>query len=124
LSFFGIFGGSKALCDKGTQSFIGKVQQLTYVDEGDFPILTQIADAYSVLIGGRPHEKPLILIQEDKSAMHLQLARILDRGGPIPLWLSQALAKATSGVIVTGQYDSCSRTLTINKPSSIESYNK
>ncbi len=137
LSFFGIFGGSKALCDKGTQSLIGKVQQLAYIDEGDFPLLTQIADAYSVLIGGRPHEKPttrLILVHEDKSTIHVQLARILDRGGPIPQWLAEILVPrsylqpAAYGLspmfVVTGQYDSCSRILTIKDPSAVEPYNK
>lgn len=126
LSFFGIFGGSKALCDKGTQSLVGKVQQLSYVDEGDFPLLTQIADAYSVLIGGRPHEKAavrLILVQEDKSTIHIQLARMLDRGGPIPQWLAQILSLSPS-FVVTGQYDSCSRILTVKDASAVEPYVK
>jgi hypothetical protein len=57
-STFGIFGGSKLLCDKGTQSYIGTVKQLTYTEEGDYPFLTKLSDAYSILIGGRPSEKP------------------------------------------------------------------
>lgn len=123
LSFFGIFGGSKALCDKGVQSFIGTAKELRYLDEGDWPLLTRIADAYSVMIGGRPHEKPtvrLILIQQDTTTIHIELSRALDRGGPIPLWLTEVLAKAVNSVIVTGQYDACSRTLKLEDPTGIE----
>ena len=124
LSTFGIFGGSKALCDKGTQSYIGTVKQLAYIEEPTYPLLTQLTDAYSVLIGGRPHEKPttkLILIQQDNTAINLVISRALDRGGPVPLWLSDTLTKATNiPLIITGTYDACSRTLTINQPEGVE----
>lgn len=120
LSTFGILGGSKMLCDKGTQSYIGIVKQLTYVEEDAYPLLTQISDAYNILVGGRPHEKPttkLILIQRDSSAINLQIARLLDRGGPVPDWMAPFLNRPA---IVTGNYDSCSRTLKIEQQTGVE----
>lgn len=121
LSTFGVLGGSKMLCDKGTQSYIGMVKQIKYTEEPSIPLLIQLTDAFSVLTGGRPHERPttrLLLIRHDSSALHLQISRLLDRGGPIPEWFNEAFMKAP--IIATGQYDSCSRTLKIDNPSGVE----
>ncbi len=126
LSVFGLFGGSKMLCDKGTQSYVGTVRQLTYIAQEDLPLLTQLTDAYSVLIGGRPHEKPavhLVLIQQDKTTINLKIARSLDRGGPVPEWFANVVATAKE-VIITGNYDSCSRTLVLNQTTAIEPQNR
>ena len=114
LTTFGIFGGSQVLCSKGVQSHIGTMRVLQAVDGVDNPLLTKIADAYNALMGKEVSPRTtnrVVLIKKDNSVIHLAFSGF--SFGSVPE-IKQS--------IVTGEYDSCSQTMTVKDPKSIEAY--
>ncbi len=119
LSVFGIFGGGQVLCERGTQVEIGTVRQLQIVEEDPstgIPVLAQILDYF------RPVQKrpKFVLIKNDESVIQLPYSRNVDLTkftNPISPDLGQK-------VIATGNYNSCSQTLTVKNPLAVEPYNK
>lgn len=108
LSVFGIFGGGKILCDKGTQVEIGTIKQLQVlqVDPGSsIPVLSQILD----YLNPQQFRPKFILIKADESVTQLPYSATLN-----------LTRFANSRVIATGQYDACAQTLTIKDPTAIE----
>ncbi|OGH10861.1 MAG: hypothetical protein A2857_06380 [Candidatus Levybacteria bacterium RIFCSPHIGHO2_01_FULL_36_15] len=107
----GIFGGVKSLCNKGVQSEIGSVRVLSVTSDvpPDKPLANKIREIFN-----RPQlttnlAKRTILIKSDYSTISLAVP------GSISL-----MEFTNIPVIVTGNYDSCSQTLTIKDKSSIE----
>lgn len=106
LSLFGIFGSSKMLCDKGTQTQIGILKELTSItQEESIPILKGIANYYNSLLfftsNTKIQNKRVILLKGDNSTIYLPYLNSITY---IPYLNRQIFA--------TGQYDSCSQTLT------------
>lgn len=115
LSLFGILGGNRLLCDKGTQSIIGTVKILKTSDVDESPtILKKIKMMYQNLTSDtktKIESKPrIILIKNDSTTIHL--IGKLDLRKDI----------STQLVYATGQYDSYSQTLSITEESSVELY--
>ena len=112
----GIFGGTEAFCSKGVQSHIGTIKVLQTqekITESSIPILPQLL---SLLPGGRMDSwdggttrNRTSLIKSDNSTIHL----IQPKNSPVLTFLNQP-------VIATGDYNSCSQTLTLKEPTSIE----
>lgn len=113
LSLFGIFGGGKLLCDKGIQSQIGliKILNATEKQSSDIPFLSPLIDFFSSLSSSNPLYPRTLLVKNDNSAIHLPFSQFVDYA----LFQNRL-------VIATGNYDSCSQTLKINSPTSIELY--
>lgn len=108
LSVFGILGGGKMLCDKGTQSKIGVIKILAVQERESYtsiPILSQIIDFFAV----KPvHPRTLIVDQNEISANIPFSANV------------NFLQYKNIKVITTGNYDSCSQTLKVTDPTAIE----
>lgn len=113
LSVFGIFGGGKILCDKGVRTEIGTVKMLQVMDESfpSIPIFSQILSAVE-WTPKQMHNKT-VLIKNDETVIRLPYSRNVD------------FAKYTGyPVIATGNYDSCSQTLSVTNPGAMEMYVK
>lgn len=113
LSLFGLFGGSKMLCDKGTQSQIGVVKMLQMIDVevSAVPFIGPLIDSYNEYFRN-PYAAVLyrtVLIQDDGRVIYLPLTA----GTSIQSF-------AGYRVIATGQYDSCSQVLKITNPQGIQ----
>lgn len=115
LSLFGLFGGSKMLCDKGTQSQIGTIKILQTPDQetSTVPFIGPLIDMYSVYFKN-PYATPIfraVLVKQDGTVIYLPKT-------------PEITLKDFQGynVIATGQYDSCASTLKIENASSIELY--
>lgn len=115
ITTFGIFGGTQAFCSKGTQSEIGTLKVLDVAVPHAVPFIpSQVVSAWEALTGQedtKTHQR-LVLIKQDQSV--LQVIR------------SQAVALSeadyASPVIVTGDYDSCSQTLSLKDAHAVQSY--
>lgn len=107
LSVFGIFGGGKILCDKGTQTQIGlvKILNIQETEPGGIPVLSAFLDYFRP----RPTHDRVVLIKPDNQTLRLPYSSIIDLNG----------FKDTL-VIATGNYDSCSHTLTLKDLKSIQ----
>ncbi|RJQ38041.1 hypothetical protein C4559_02350 [Candidatus Microgenomates bacterium] len=110
LSLFGIFGSSKMLCDKGIQTQVGIVKELySITQEESIPIFDGIANYYNSLLlftsNTKTQNKRVILLKADNSTIFLPY---LNNITYIPYLNRQIFA--------TGQYDSCSQTLTPSSP--------
>lgn len=119
LSIFGIFGGGQILCDRGTQVEIGTVRQLQITQEdpsSGIPVLSQILDYF------RPKQmRPkFVLIKNDETVIQLPYSNKVDFAG----FTNPVFPQISEKVIATGNYNSCSQTLTIKSPSALEPYNK
>lgn len=119
LSIFGIFGGGQILCEKGTQVEIGTIRQLQVTLEDPstgIPVLAQILDYF------RPVQKrpKFVLIKSDKTVIQLPYSRNVD----LTKFTNPVFPQLGQEVIITGNYNSCSQTLTVKDPSAIEPYNK
>lgn len=109
-SVIGILGGSKMLCDKGTQSQIGRVQVLT-VEAESISLWRNIKDRIDYALYRKLPPEPdkrVILIQNDNSTLQLL-------GG-------ERIVNNFDGqeVVATGRYDSCSRVLKTISPNAVE----
>ena len=108
LSVFGIFGGGKILCDKGTQTQIGvvKILKIQETEPGGISVLSAFLDYFRP----RPTHDRIVLVRQDNQALRIPYSSSIDLQ-PFNSTL----------VIATGNYDSCSHTLSLKDPQSIES---
>lgn len=117
LATFGIFGGTKALCNKGEQSHIGMIMQLNLPEPLPVPsILERALNAWSTLTGNTTQiqsatHNRLVLVKQDQTVFH-----ILDA---IP---SNVLFVSNVPYILTGDIDNCSQTITLKTPNAIQEY--
>lgn len=110
-SVFGIFGGGQVICEKGVQTHVGTIKVLNYKEiyTKPVPVLSYLLELISPpqkLIKNR-----MVLIKEDNTTVNLPFSEDID------------IAKySNSHVLVTGNYNTCSQTLTLTDASSIELY--
>jgi hypothetical protein len=111
ITAFGIFGGTKAFCGRGIQSHMGVLHVLTYPKsvQQAVPVIDQIRE---MLFGQESHIGNRIVIIEDNGNITQVKYILLEEG------------KALEGyqVIVTGEYDACAQSMTINDPAAVEVY--
>lgn len=102
LSVFGLFGGSKILCDKGTQTEIGiiKILNVQETESSNVPILGFIIDSIKGTLGTQTLHNRVILQTGASSTIHLPHTS--------KMGFQEYIDKE---VFVTGNYDSCSRVL-------------
>ncbi len=110
LSVFGIFGGGKILCDRGSQSQIGIIRVLNIED--NVPSQIPLLDPFLDYFAPRQKIKRAVLIKNDSSVVKLPYVRNLD----FKEYVDQP-------VIGTGNYDSCGQTLTLEDKNGIEFFN-
>lgn len=111
LGIFGVLGGGRILCDKGTQTQIGTVKVLNVQEKepGNLPIISDILDWFI----SRPAYNRTVLFRTDNFAINLPRFREVNFSSYNNL-----------NVIATGNYDSCSQSLTIKDPAAIEIHAK
>ncbi|MBI3984426.1 MAG: hypothetical protein HY344_00575 [Candidatus Levybacteria bacterium] len=107
LSVFGIFGGGKILCDKGSQSQIGEIRVLNIED--NIPSQIPLLDPFLDYFAPRQTYKRTVLIKNDGDVVRLPYVRNLD----FSKYLDQY-------VIATGNFDSCGQTLTLEDKEGME----
>lgn len=111
LGVFGVFGGGKMLCDKGIQSEIGTIKTLNVVEvdtqAATIPVISNIWNYFQP----KTEYNRTVLVKEDTSVITLPFSKNVKFKdyGNLP-------------VIVTGNYDACAKTLTVNDPTAIEAY--
>lgn len=110
LSIFGLFGGSKVLCDKGIQTQIGTVRILNSLEPepSGVPLIGFVVDFLRGTLGTQTAHNRIVLELEDTSTIYLP------RTKASPQTFKDQL------IYATGQYDNCSKVLKVN---SIEAYN-
>lgn len=107
LSVFGVFGGGKILCDKGSQSHIGIVRILQIEDT--IPSQIPLLDPFLEYFAPKQNYKRVVLIKNDSSVIKFSFVRNLD------------FSKFTNQfIIATGNYDSCGQTITLDNDKGIE----
>lgn len=116
LTGIGVFGGSQAFCTKGIQSHIGTIKVLQTQEEvtqssipivSQIPLISQIAQ--KVLPSQTISRNRVILVKSDNTTIHLIPSR------------NFSLAEFTNlPVIATGDYNSCSQTLSLKDKNDIE----
>lgn len=111
LGVFGVFGGGQILCERGVQSQIGtlKVLNTTEIETSGVPVLSQILDYFSIK---QTHNKT-VLIKPDYTVVSLPYSSKVDYTKFVEM-----------PVIATGNYNSCSQTLTITNNKDIQIYTK
>ncbi|HRN96089.1 MAG TPA: hypothetical protein PLD54_01445 [Candidatus Levybacteria bacterium] len=111
---FGIFGGTKAFCSKGVQSHVGTVRELQMTDTPDRSYIMERAMVVWDAITGndftRRQRQRIVLVKSDESLLTLK-----ERVDGL------LLTRFPGRVIVTGDFDSCSHTLTIKNVNGVES---
>ena len=107
---FGVFGGTKAFCEKGVQTKAGMTKQLIYLEEER----NSWVDFVPILNSFFPHRliKRTVLLAMDNTIYTLRLS-------PTAQAALQAQIAASSSYI-TGSLDSCSNTITVESPNGIE----
>lgn len=109
ISLFGIFGGGKMICDKGTQSIVGTVRVLNEreIYSKPVPLITYLLEL--VATPQKQIKNRMILIKNDLETVYLPFSEELD------------VSKFNSyPVIATGNYNSCSHELMVIDKDSIE----
>lgn len=111
ISVFGIFGGGKLLCEKGVQTHVGTVRILNILEtesKSDIPILSMLTNYF----GPRHTYNRMVLVEENgDDVVNLPYSRYID----ITPYKNMKVA-------ATGNFDSCSQTLTITNASGIETF--
>ena len=101
LGTFGFFGGTKALCDRGTMTKIWHMQELSFKENSERSFLYYIPFLDRLFPDRRVPRK--ILVQADGKAIH-----VVGRND-VNFMTGSAVEKT-----LTGSYDSCSETLTVD----------
>lgn len=104
---FGIFGGTKAFCSKGTQTKIGIIRTLSHEDAAS-PGLTKYIPFYRSLTQNKKIQRTVLITEN--GVFHLIARNNMD------------VEKMSSQFpyIVTGSLDSCTNSLQVQDPDSIE----
>jgi hypothetical protein len=111
LSVFGIFGGGQMLCDKGLQTRSGMLKVLTLTEEATDPSIPWTKAMLQKLFFLTPTtmRQRVVLISNNEPPIHLYTL------------ITHKLDELNGqSVIVTGNYNSCSATLTVANEVSIE----
>jgi len=108
LGAFGIFGGTKALCSKGVQTKVGRIQKLAFMEEQNVSILNSIPIINLFLT--KPTTNRTILVGSDGKLVHLAFENKMLPPNEAP----------EIEYYVTGAFDSCSETLTIDTPTAVQ----
>lgn len=110
---FGIFGGTKAFCSKGTQTHQGTLRMLQIKEGSDRSFIVERAMIVYDAITGRDFQRRnrnrIVLLKDDGSVISVS-ERIADL----------SLPNYQFPVIVTGDFDSCSQTLTLKSSDGVE----
>ena len=113
ISMFGLFGGSKVLCDKGLQTEIGTIKVLNAreIYSREIPVLSYLINYLS------PSKKFIknrtILVVLNNSTLYIPFSENID----ISPYINRV-------VYATGEYNSCNRTLEIDDPSYLEIFSE
>lgn len=112
LSFFGIFGSAKMLCDKGIQTQVGMVKQLTTknIEQPNVNFIDNIINLLSNQ-NMQTSKKRIILLKDDHSTIYLPYLKEVS--------YSNFLGRQ---IYITGQFNSCSQTLTPTLQNDIEPF--
>ena len=107
---FGIFGGTKAFCEKGVQTKVGVIKTLNYLEEER----DSWVDFIPILNSFFPKQltKRVVLLGTDSNIYTLRLS-------PMAVAAAQSMITTPSS-FVTGSLDSCSNTITVESPNGIE----
>ena len=108
LGAFGIFGGTKALCSKGIQTKLGRIQRLAYLEEQNVSILNKIPVLNMLFV--KPLTNRILLVGSDGKIVHLAFENKMMPPNEAP----------EIEYYTTGQYDSCSETLTVDTPTAFQ----
>ncbi len=116
ITTFGIFGGTEAFCSRGTQSEIGTLRMLNAIDSATPPIPfvpAPIVNVWYALTGkSAGSTQRLVLVRQDRTVLHIVKSASV----------SLTTSYFNSPVIVTGDYDSCTQTLSVKDSHGIQSY--
>ena len=111
LGVFGVFGGGQILCERGVQSQIGEVKVLDIKQESSAKIL--VIDNLLNLLNPKELDNRVVLIRNNETALAISYSKNVD------------VAKFINHpVIVTGSYNSCSQTITVNDAKGLQIYTK
>ncbi len=110
---FGIFGGTRAFCSKGTQSHIGTLRQLELKEGADRSVIVErVMVIWDTITGNdfqRRSRNRMILIKDNGDVIAVS-ERIVNL----------SLPAFRLPVVVTGDFDSCSQTLTLKDSNGVE----
>lgn len=111
---FGIFGGEKILCNKGTQSKIGylRILQTQDPEASNVPLFGGIIDWIKISTGQAKTYPRVILVQQDNNTISIPYSINLNTNSYL-----------NSIVIVSGNYDSCAQVLKPHDNTSFEVMN-
>lgn len=113
ISLFGIFGGGKILCNKGVQTHIGliKILEAREIYTKPVPVLSYLLELTTP--PQKQIKKRTILINNDFTTIYLPFTEEID------------YAKYNNySVVATGEYNSCTRTLSVIDQYSIEFFSE
>lgn len=108
LGAFGIFGGTKALCSKGVQTKLGRIQKLAYLEEQNVSVLNKIPILNMMFM--KPLSNRVLMIGSDGKIVHLAFENKMVPPNEAP----------EIEYYATGNYDSCSETLTVDTPTAFQ----
>jgi len=108
---FSILGGSKVLCDKGTQTKIGEVRELVYKENSERSFLSYVPFLESFFPDRKIPRK--ILLDSSGKVIHLIGRNDVD-------FMTTNPQQKT----LTGNYDSCSETLTVDDQTGVQEFFK
>jgi hypothetical protein len=111
LGTFGFFGGTKALCDKGTMTKLGTMRELSFKENSERTFLYYIPFLDKLFPDRRVPRK--ILVQEDGKLIHIIGKNDVD-----------FMVSTPGEKTLTGAYDACSETLTVDDQLGIQQFVK
>lgn len=118
LGVFGVFGTGQILCDKGVQSEIGTIKILSVKEEqAPLPVIGSFISLIPPIspISQNLHNR-IVLIKNNETVIFLF---------PTSPIIQKSLTSYNNyPIIATGNYDSCSQTLTINNANGLEIYSR
>ncbi len=107
LSVFGLFGGNRVICDKGVQTHIGTIKVLNYREIYNGPL--SLIDTILMVHSSSKIINRTILVKTDGTTLNIPFNENINL---VPF--------NNTSVLVTGSFNSCSETLSINDASGIE----
>lgn len=112
LGTFGVLGGSRAFCEKGIQTRIGKINTLNYEDALK-PNLFSYIPLLEAFIGEKTNNRT-VLIGSDNSVLRIVFKNHFSKTALIQ----------SSEYLITGPFDSCSQSITVESSQSIQPFNE
>ncbi|MEK9176553.1 MAG: hypothetical protein AAB520_03865 [Patescibacteria group bacterium] len=111
LGVFGVFGGNQLLCSHGTQTQIGIVKTLQFgeAEKSTVPFIGNLIDR---VYPGQTRRR-IVLVKSGDNIIGLPYSKFVS--------LSNYEGEK---ITATGDYNSCSQTLTITDPSGVEPYSQ